>query len=401
MHGGRRQSLAVLKNPTELLQPFRTNHKVSVNHQNTIQSTTYNSEEKNDVDRQQNVTQCASYRPLGRVGACRPKYYTCYGFDRSGKVVLHPEADRPQRQCWPSIESVYVTSRTDQACIWLTWIGTEKCQVIQTSIGNTDFAIMDTPGFDDTTRSDAEILKVITEQLSVIRLLGYNLKGIVYLHRITDNRMGGSAMRSLDIFKKLVGEDALSNVVLATTMWGNVLNIEEANRRDSELREEYWGGMRRQGSTATRFDGTQESAQGIVSQLLGKRSVVLKVQEELVDREMSLNQTAAGAFLEPEVYAEAEQYQRRLEELESELKFERDGNKRLEVKRSQRRNAKELSQRVEDKETMKSKPGVEVKGRLKKWKETGGKVGLQALQGLAAVVSISFGIAGFFLGASF
>jgi hypothetical protein len=129
--------------------------------------------------------------------------------------------------------------------------GTEKCQVIQTSIGNTDFAIMDTPGFDDTTRSDAEILKVITEQLSIIRLLGYNLKGIVY---------------------------------------------PAANRRDSELREEYWGSMRRRGSTATRFDGTRESARGIVEQLLGKKAVVLKVQEELVDREMSLNQTAAGHY---------------------------------------------------------------------------------------------------------
>jgi hypothetical protein len=278
--------------------------------------------------------------------------------------------------------------------------GTEKCQVIQTSIGNTEFAIMDTPGFDDTTRSDAEILKVITEQLSIIRL-GYNLKGIVYLHRITDNQMGGSAMRSLDIFEKLVGEDALSNVVLATTMWGNVVDIAAANRRDSELREEYWGSMRRRGSTATRFDGTRESARAVVEQLLGKKAVVLKVQEELVDREMSLNQTAAGALLEPEVYAEAEQIRKRLEQLESELKYEKDSNKRLEVKRSQRRNAKAFSQCAEGKKTMKSKPGVEVKGKLKKWTESGGKIGLQALQGLAAIVSISFGIAGFILGAGF
>src|SRR5450432_2112896 len=247
--------------------------------------------------------------------------------------------------------------------------GTERCQIVETSIGNTDFAIMDCPGFDDTKRSDAEILKEITEQLSAIRLLVYNLKGIVYLHRITDNRMQGSGIRNLDLFKKLVGEDALSNVVLVTTMWGNVTNIEEASHRDSELREEYWGDMRRKGSTATRFDGTMASAQGIVSQLLGKKPVVLKVQEELVDQRMSLNQTAAGAFLEPTIFDEEEQYRNRLRDLESELQFERDFNKRLEAKQSQKRNTAALTQRIKDKETLKSKPGEEVENRLSKWKK--------------------------------
>jgi len=279
--------------------------------------------------------------------------------------------------------------------------GTERCQIVETSIGNTDFAIMDCPGFDDTKRSDAEILKEITEQLSAIRLLVYNLKGIVYLHRITDNRMQGSGIRNLDLFKKLVGEDALSNVVLVTTMWGNVTNIEEASHRDSELREEYWGDMRRKGSTATRFDGTMASAQGIVSQLLGKKPVVLKVQEELVDQRMSLNQTAAGAFLEPTIFDEEEQYRNRLRDLESELQFERDFNKRLEAKQSQKRNTAALTQRIKDKETLKSKPGEEVENRLSKWKKGGHKVALQTLQALAAVCTISLGIAGFVLGGGF
>lgn len=276
--------------------------------------------------------------------------------------------------------------------------GTKGCQVIETSIGNTDFAVMDTPGFDDSERSDAEILKEITEQLSAIRLLGYNLMGIIYLHRITDNRWGGSAVRSLDIFKKLVGEDALSNVVLATTMWGNVVDLEDANRRDSELREEYWGAMRRKGSATTRFDGSTASAQGIVSQLLGKKPVVLKVQRELVDQRMSLNQTAAGAFLEPTVHEQEEDYRKRLKELDAELQYERDANRRLAVKRSKRRNEARLLKRGEDKETLKSKPGKEVEDRLAKWKAGGHKIGLHALQGLAAVLSISLGIAGFILG---
>lgn len=279
--------------------------------------------------------------------------------------------------------------------------GTERCQIVETSFGNTDFVIMDCPGFDDTTRSDTEILKEIAEQLSAVRLLGYNLKGIIYLHRITDNRMQGSANKNLDLFRKLVGEDALSNVVLATTMWGNVTDIEKANVRDSELREEYWGDMRRKGSMTTRFDGTMASAQGIVSQLLGKKPVVLKMQLQLVDQKMSLNQTAAGASMEPRIYDEEAQYRNRVEELESELQFERNSNKRLEMKRSQKRNSAGLQKRAKDKELMKSKPGEEVETKMNNFKHGSKNVALYCVQGIAALCTIGFGIAGLVLGGNF
>jgi hypothetical protein len=259
---------------------------------------------------------------------------------------------------------------------------------------------MDCPGFDDTTRSDAEILKVIADQLASVRVLGYQLKGIIYLHQIIENRMKGSTLRTLDLFKKLVGEDALSNVVLATTMWGKVApaDMQEANRRDSELREDFWRDMRTKGATANRFEGTRESAQGIVSQLLGKKPVVLKVQKQLVDKNMSLNETAAGAFLEPEVSNEADQLEKRLRELESELQFERDSNRRLEAKRSQKRNSAALQKTNEDIKILESKPGVEVQSRFHKFKKGSSKYGMRSLQVLAAVCSISFGIAGFVLG---
>lgn len=259
---------------------------------------------------------------------------------------------------------------------------------------------MDCPGFDDTTRSDAEILKEIAEQLSAVRLLGYNLKGIIYLHRITDNRMQGSAIRNLDLFKKLVGEDALANVVLATTMWSEMKDIEKANERDSELREEYWGDMRRKGSVTTRFDGTTASAEGIVSQLLGRKSVVLKVQEQLVDQRMSLKQTAAGAFLEPKIRDEEAQFRKRLVELQHELDFERNGNKRLAVKRSQKRNSASLQKRLDDKEKLDSKPGEEVETKLSKFKAGSKKHALHTVQAIAAICTITFGIVGVVLAAA-
>ncbi|CAG8952681.1 hypothetical protein HYFRA_00008923 [Hymenoscyphus fraxineus] len=274
---------------------------------------------------------------------------------------------------------------------------TETCQIVATNIGNTEFAIMDCPGFDDTRRSDADILKEISEQLSAIRIIGFNLKGIIYLRRITDNRMAGSEVRTLDFFQKLVGEEALPHVVLATTMWQKVVDLEEANDRDSELRDEYWGEMRRKGSSATRFEGTTDSAQGIVSQLLGKRPVVLKVQEQLVDQRMSLNQTEAGAFLEPKIGIDEEKFRKRLKELEIEIQTEKDANKRLQAKQSVRRNAAGLKKRMEDKETIKSKPGVEVQNRMSKLKEGTRKYGKSAAQVLAAVCSITFTLVQFLI----
>ena len=272
--------------------------------------------------------------------------------------------------------------------------------MVAATIGNTDVIVIDCPGFDDTTRSDTEILKEITEMLSAQYILGFKLKGVIYLHRITDNRMQGSTMKNLQLFTKLVGEAALSNVVLVTTMWGKVdaKSEEEANSRDSELREEYWGDMIRKGSSATRFDGSKESAEGILSQLLGKKNIVLKVQEELVDHKMALKQTTAGAFLEPTVHKQEAVFEARVQELKKQAAVERDSGRRLDYQRAQRRAQAGKDQRTHDIETLQSKPGKEVESKLKKFKVGSLEAWRTALQALAAVVSISVAIAGIAMG---
>lgn len=214
--------------------------------------------------------------------------------------------------------------------------------------------------------------------------------------------MQGSTMKNLQLFTKLVGVTALSNVVLVTTMWGKVdaRGEEEANSRDSELREEYWGDMIRKGSSATRFDGSKSSAEGILSQLLGKRSVVLQVQEELVDYKMSLNQTTAGAFLEPTVQRQEAEFEARIQELKKELELERSATKRLAVQRSQKRAQAGKDQRSHDIKTLQSKPGEEIETKLKKFKTGSMDAWKTALQALAAVLSISITIAGAIMGAT-
>ena len=279
-------------------------------------------------------------------------------------------------------------------------IGTSQCKAVAASVGNTELVIVDCPGFDDTVRSDTEILREITEMLSALYIVSLKLKGVIYLHRITDNRMQGSAMKNLQLFMKLVGESALSNVVFVTTMWGKVQKNDEseANDHDSELREEYWADFLRLGASATRFDGSQASAEGILSQLLGKKDVVLKVQHELVDERMSLNQTTAGAFLEPVVHRQEAEFEARVQVLKEQLKVEKDSSKRLDVTRSKRKAEAGKAQRKKDLETLQSKPAEEMEVKLSKLRAGSLDVWKNALQALAAVVSISVGIAGFAIG---
>jgi len=82
--------------------------------------------------------------------------------------------------------------------------------------------LIDTPGFDDTDRDDSDILCDVALWFSESLKRGIRLSGILYLHRISDRRMTGSAKKNLLMFKKLCGNNALVNVTLATTMWGTV-----------------------------------------------------------------------------------------------------------------------------------------------------------------------------------
>jgi hypothetical protein len=100
---------------------------------------------------------------------------------------------------------------------------------------NRTIYLLDTPGFDDTTRSDTQVLKELATFLGATYSKDIKLAGIIYLHRITDNRIGGHALRNLAMFQKLCGKESLANVVLATTMWDKLKDVDAVQAaRDAE-----------------------------------------------------------------------------------------------------------------------------------------------------------------------
>ncbi|KAL5335573.1 P-loop containing nucleoside triphosphate hydrolase protein [Aspergillus crustosus] len=84
---------------------------------------------------------------------------------------------------------------------------------------NRTIHLIDCPGFDDTNRSDIETLRSLGGYLAASYANGVLIDGIILLHPITDNRIGGSSMRNIEMIKKMCGLDTCENLAVATTMW--------------------------------------------------------------------------------------------------------------------------------------------------------------------------------------
>jgi hypothetical protein len=173
--------------------------------------------------------------------------------------------------------------------------------------------LVDTPGFNDTKLSDLDVLELIANWLKETWVLsivdfylsdiykrpsyqgGKLLSGLLFLHRISDNRMGSSPLRLLETFKGICGNEAFKNVVLVTTMW-DVVTTEEGATREEELRGKYWKHMLALGSRTERFFklNTKASAWDIISGFGPETRRLLQLQDELVNKRKPLSETTAG-----------------------------------------------------------------------------------------------------------
>jgi hypothetical protein len=79
----------------------------------------------------------------------------------------------------------------------------------------------------------------------------------------------GTPFRNLGMFADLCGEDAIRNVILATTMWSRV-DEDVGTRRENELKQKYWKTMLDNGSTTIRFSDSFESTWDIVDTIIDK-----------------------------------------------------------------------------------------------------------------------------------
>jgi len=122
---------------------------------------------------------------------------------------------------------------------------------------------VDTPGFNDTWVDDTKTLREIVDWLEQSCKQGKKLGGIIYLHEISQTRIG-PAKENIDMFHKLCRPSTVKNVILTTTKWGDV-PPDVGQEREDELSSQYWSG-----SDICRFDNTPDSARIIVDRILQK-----------------------------------------------------------------------------------------------------------------------------------
>lgn len=220
--------------------------------------------------------------------------------------------------------------------------GTRACSVYQVAYATSrNVFLVDTPGFDDSDKSDAEILSMLANWLAVTYSNRTKLHGILYLHRIIDVRMQGSARRNLKVFKDLCGPDALEKVVLVTTMWEKLASRDEVEARELQLKtaNDYWGYMVKKGSKIMRHTNDMQSAKKLVDMFLPPDDNLipqvagLAIQEEMTVQNKSVAETTAGESIRDKIAREEIRFATAVEEYRQEVQEalrERDDQRRSE-----------------------------------------------------------------------
>ncbi|KAH8796884.1 P-loop containing nucleoside triphosphate hydrolase protein [Flagelloscypha sp. PMI_526] len=198
---------------------------------------------------------------------------------------------------------------------------TSKVHVTQPfQLDGRSVTMIDTPGFDDTTKSDFDVLKMICDYLAESYIDGTKLAGVIYLHRISDNRVGGLATRNFNMFRELCGDTTLKNVVIVTTMWDDVTE-ERGYARQNQLATSdafFKAALEKCASILPHFN-TIESAHNILRHILGNQPQALQIQREMVDEHKDISQTAAGERMNRQLEELMKKHEEEIERLKQDM----------------------------------------------------------------------------------
>ena len=179
---------------------------------------------------------------------------------------------------------------------------------------------------------------------------GVKLAGIIYVHRISDDKFGGLAAKNFRMFRELCGEEAMKNVILMTNMWGRV-TPEKGAAREQQLKAKYFKEAIGKGAKMYRHENTPESAQEILRKILHNEPVVLKIQREMVDEGKEIGQTGAGAELNRDISQLVGTHEEEIKGLEEGMRKvmkEKDEESRREFEEEMRKSRQEIAKLQEE-----------------------------------------------------
>ena len=186
---------------------------------------------------------------------------------------------------------------------------------------------------------------------------GTKLAGIIYIHRISDERFTGISVRNFRMFRKLCGDSTLKNVVIVTNMWGKV---EEGvgKAREEELSVIYFKPALDKGAQLARHHNTTQSSHDVIRRIMKNSPTPLQIQRELVDDHKDIKDTAAGAAVNEELSMLIRRHENEMNTLREDMRQalkEKDEETRKELEEETRRIREQMDKMRVDSEALASK----------------------------------------------
>lgn len=226
--------------------------------------------------------------------------------------------------------------------------GTTTPIIYESTIDNKMILLLDTPGFDDSEQTNLDILREIVSSLYVfaLRPTEVEVRGLIFLHDITETRLSGSQRMTWQILKAICGEGSMKNVLVGTTQWSSEgdRRFQNEEKRERELYGKHWNGIHKSSRVVY---GDKENAHQIIRDLLVKPPVLLLVQTEMINPPHTIEATTAGRVVMPAAFVE-------LERLRKEMADQQIGNREA-IRRTEEthRKEKDSQNRVQEDERIK------------------------------------------------
>lgn len=150
---------------------------------------------------------------------------------------------------------------------------------------------------------------------------GCKLSGLLYLRDINLPKMNHSALKSLDMFQRLCGNESLRNVMLLTTKWDKSAEFAQSHEsHEEELKNKFWATMislgcshpMRLGATVDRSSSIVDPISDIITPMLRFQPTWLRIQQEL-GKGKPLIDTEAGQYVDRELSAAIAEHKRNAE----------------------------------------------------------------------------------------
>ncbi|KAF8153680.1 hypothetical protein K438DRAFT_2077181, partial [Mycena galopus ATCC 62051] len=179
--------------------------------------------------------------------------------------------------------------------------------------------LLDTPGFDHSHKSDAEVLRNIALELESNRSpLEDIVKASSYTGSFTcTDRVSNAAKQDFLGLRRLCGNKSVRNIVILTNMWDRV-NAEVGRRRAGDLQflDDLFTPALKEGARLMHHtDGTVDLVHTIIRSMIRNQPEALAIQEELVDKDMDIDQTSVGKEVDRWMAERIEGYEEQEDEL--------------------------------------------------------------------------------------